>query len=245
MASERMWCSRGTAISRIWRPLRRPGSGAAGGVAVAPGRGRDQLILLPAWWLYGERLSPRTSAALVVGFAGLVVVALPGGGGGGAGLSLLSAAAVTAGTLLSRRLTGLDLVTAAAWHLLMGAAGLMVFAAAVEGSPVIAWTPRFVLSLAFLALVGTAATTVAWFAEARRSQARHVDGVDVPDSGPWYRVGLRRIGRVAGRMDRRRAPRRVGGHVDHPSTTAPGPHTPDGCRPRRLVSHTAGHMNNE
>ena len=141
--------------------------------------------------------------------------------------------------------TGLDLVTAAAWHLLMGAAGLMVFAAAVEGLPVIAWTPRFVLSLAFLALVGTAATTVAWFAEARRSQARHVDGVDVPDSGPWYRVGLRRIGRVAGRMDRRRAPRRVGGHVDHPSTTAPGPHAPDGCRPRRLVSHTAGHMNNE
>lgn len=220
-------------------------AGGATGTAAVLANAQPLLILLPAWWLYGERLSPRTSAALVVGFAGLVVVALPGGGGGGAGLSLLSAAAVTAGTLLSRRLTGLDLVTAAAWHLLMGAAGLMVFAAAVEGSPVIAWTPRFVLSLAFLALVGTAATTVAWFAEARRSQARHVDGVDVPDSGPWYRVGLRRIGRVAGRMDRRRAPRRVGGHVDHPSTTAPGPHTPDGCRPRRLVSHTAGHMNNE
>lgn len=46
----------------------------------------------------------------------------------------------------------------------------MVLAAAAEGAPVIAWTPRFVLSLAFLALVGTAATTVAWFAEARHSR---------------------------------------------------------------------------
>ena len=85
-------------------------------------------------------------------------------------MSLLSAAAVTAGTLLSRRLTGLDLVTATAWHLLIGAAGLMMLAAAVEGPPVILWSPRFTLSLAFLALVGTAATTVAWFAEARRSR---------------------------------------------------------------------------
>ncbi len=128
------------------------------------------LILLPAWRLYGERLSTRTTAALVVGFAGLVLVAVPGGGGSGATLSLLSAAAVTAGTLLSRRLAGLDLVTATAWHLLIGGAGLVVLAAAAEGAPVIAWTPRFVLSLAFLALVGTAATTVAWFAEARHSR---------------------------------------------------------------------------
>ena len=34
----------------------------------------------------------------------------------------------------------------------------------------ILWSPRFTLSLAFLALVGTAATTMAWFAEARRSR---------------------------------------------------------------------------
>ncbi|SHJ01953.1 Permease of the drug/metabolite transporter (DMT) superfamily [Tessaracoccus bendigoensis DSM 12906] len=145
-------------------------AGGATGTAAVLANAQPLLILLPAWYFYGERLSPRTSAALVVGFAGLVAVALPGGGGSGAALSLLSAAAVTAGTLLSRRLTGLDLVTATAWHLLIGAAGLMMLAAAVEGSPVILWSPRFTLSLAFLALVGTAATTVAWFAEARRSR---------------------------------------------------------------------------
>jgi len=145
-------------------------AGGATGTAAVLANAQPLLILLPAWYFYGERLSPRTSAALVVGFAGLVAVALPGGGGSGAALSLLSAAAVTAGTLLSRRLTGLDLVTATAWHLLIGAAGLMMLAAAVEGPPVILWSPRFTLSLAFLALVGTAATTMAWFAEARRSR---------------------------------------------------------------------------
>src|SRR5699024_11326357 len=99
-------------------------------------------ILLPAGWLYGGALSPRTAAALLVGFAGLVLVAVPGGGGGGAILSLLSAVAVTAGTLLSRRLGGLDLVTATGWHLLIGGVALVIVAAAVEGAPVIGWAPR-------------------------------------------------------------------------------------------------------
>lgn len=145
-------------------------AGGATGTAAVLANAQPLLILLPAWWLYGERLSTRTAAALVVGFAGLVLVALPGGGGGGAALSLLSAAAVTAGTLLSRRLGGLDLVTATAWHLLIGGVALAAMAGVVEGAPVVAWTPRFILSLAFLALAGTAATTVAWFTEARRSR---------------------------------------------------------------------------
>lgn len=55
-------------------------AGGATGTAAVLANAQPLLILLPAWWLYGERLSPRTSAALVVGFAGLVVVALPGGG---------------------------------------------------------------------------------------------------------------------------------------------------------------------
>nr|WP_242681168.1 EamA family transporter [Tessaracoccus sp. SD287] len=108
------------------------GAGGATGTSAVLANAQPLLILLPVWYLYGERLSLRTSAALVVGFAGLVLVALPGGGGNGAALSVL--------------------------------------AAAVGGAPVIAWTPRFVLSLAFLAAVGTAATTVAWFTEARRSR---------------------------------------------------------------------------
>lgn len=145
-------------------------AGLATGTAAVLANAQPLLILLPAWWLYGEAISARTAVALAVGLGGLALVTVPGGGGRGAMLSLVSAAAVTAGTLLSRRLVGVDLVVGAAWHLVIGGAALAALAAVVEGAPVIAWTPRFALTLAFLAVVGTAATTVAWFAEARRSR---------------------------------------------------------------------------
>lgn len=145
-------------------------AGLATGTAAVLANAQPLLILLPAWWFFGESLSWRTVLALVVGFAGLLLVALPGGGGSGAALSLLAAVAVTAGTLLSRRLSGLDVVAATGWHLLIGGLALAGVALLVEGAPVIAFTPRFVLSLVFLSLVGTAATTVAWFIEARRSR---------------------------------------------------------------------------
>ena len=145
-------------------------AGLATGTAAVLANAQPLLILLPAWWLYGEAVSWRTAAALVVGFTGLVVVAVPGGGGSGAALSVLAAAAITGGTLLARRLGGLDVIVATGWHFVIGGAALVVLAAAVEGAPVIGWTPRFVAVLAFLALVGTAATTVVWFIEARRSR---------------------------------------------------------------------------
>ena len=145
-------------------------AGLATGTAAVLANAQPLLILLPAWWLYGEAVSGRTAGALVVGFTGLVLVAVPGGGGSGAALSLLAAVAITGGTLLARRLGGLDVIMATGWHFVIGGAALSVLAAAVEGAPVIAWTPRFVASLAFLSLVGTALTTVVWFIEARRTR---------------------------------------------------------------------------
>jgi probable blue pigment (indigoidine) exporter len=143
-------------------------AGLTTGTAAVLANAQPLLIVLPAWWLYRERLSARTGVALVVGFGGLLVVAVPGGGGSGAWLSLVSAAAVTAGTLLTRRLGGIDVVVASAVHLLFGGVVLAGVAGAVEGVPHISWTPRFVAVLAFLGLVGTAATTLAWFVETQR-----------------------------------------------------------------------------
>ncbi|MCB2412711.1 DMT family transporter [Demequina sp. TTPB684] len=142
----------------------------ATGTAAVLANAQPLLILLPAWWLYGEAVSLRTAGALLAGFTGLVLVAVPGGGGSGAALSVLSAVAITGGTLLARRLGGLDVIMAIGWHLILGGAALVIFAAVVEGPPVISWTPRFVAVLAFLAVVGTAVTTVLWFIEARRSR---------------------------------------------------------------------------
>jgi len=55
-------------------------------------------------------------------------------------------------------------------QLLIGGAALAVVAAVVEGTPAINWNMRFVVVLLFMALVGTSATTVAWFAEVRRAR---------------------------------------------------------------------------
>lgn len=144
-------------------------AGLATGTAAVLANAQPLLVLFPAWWLYGERVTPRTAAGLAVGFAGLLVVAVPGGGGSGAWLSILAAAAITAGTLLARRLAGIDVVQAAGWHFVLGGAALAVVASAVEGLPRIDWTPRFVASLAFLALIGTALAFWAWFTETLRA----------------------------------------------------------------------------
>jgi len=143
-------------------------AGLATGTAAVLANAQPLLILLPAWWLFGERVSVRAGLALAVGFGGLLVVAIPGGGGSGALLSLVAAAAVTAGTLMVRGLAGVDVVVASAAHFLFGGGVLAVVALIVEGVPHIAWTPRFVLVLAFLGVVATAATTLAWFVEAQR-----------------------------------------------------------------------------
>lgn len=144
-------------------------NGLATGTAAVLTNAQPLLILLPAWWLYGEKVTVRTSLGLTIGFAGLVVVAVPGGGGSGAWFSILAAAAITFGTLLSRRLAGIDLVQAAGWHFLIGGVILAGIAGAVEGLPRIDWTLRFVLLLAFLALVGSALAFWAWFTETLRS----------------------------------------------------------------------------
>src|SRR3546814_5870897 len=102
-------------------------------------------------------------------FRSRLMVALPGGGGTGAWLSVLAALAITGGTLLSRQLTGVDIVQATGWHFLVGGVVLAVVASGVEGLPAIRWTPRFVLVLAFLAVVGTALAFLAWFQEVQRS----------------------------------------------------------------------------
>jgi drug/metabolite transporter (DMT)-like permease len=143
-------------------------AGLATGIAAVLANAQPLLIVLPAWLICRERISARTGVALVVGFGGLLLIALPGGGGRGALLSLLSAVAVTAGTLMARHLGEVDVVVASAVHFVLGGLVLAAIALVVDGQPVIAWTARFVVVLAFLGLIGTAATTLAWFVESQR-----------------------------------------------------------------------------
>ena len=143
--------------------------GLTTGVASVLANVQPVLILLPAWWLYRERPSLRSVAAMLTGLAGLLLIVLPAGAGTGAWLSLTAAAAVPAGTLISRAVRA-DPFLVATVQLLLGGGILLVAAAIVEGPPVIEWTPGFVLSLLWMSLAGTAATTVAWYAETQRSR---------------------------------------------------------------------------
>jgi probable blue pigment (indigoidine) exporter len=145
-------------------------AGMAIGAAAVLANAQPLLIILPAWWIYGEAVSVRTLFGIVAGFAGLLMVGVASGGGTGAWLSLLAAAAVTAGTLLSRALHGADLVAASAWHFLIGGLLLAGLAALNEPTTTINWSPRFLAVLLFLSLVGTAAAFLAWFREAGRSR---------------------------------------------------------------------------
>ena len=144
--------------------------GVTSGVAAVLANAQPLLIVLPAWVLYKERPQARTLAGLAVGFAGLIVTAAPAGAGTGALLSLGAAAAITAGTLLARRLTGVDVVMLSGWQFLIGGLALAGWAWAVEGTPAaVSWSPGFLAALAFLALIGTALTYLLWFAELRRA----------------------------------------------------------------------------
>jgi probable blue pigment (indigoidine) exporter len=143
--------------------------GMSTGAASALANAQPLLILLPAWLFFREAPTAPTVAAMLIGFAGLMLVAIPGGFGVGAWLALTSAAAVTTGTLIARVIDAEPLAVAA-WQFLIGAAALVSAALILEGPPVIDWSPRLVIALLYLSLVGTAASNVAWIAEAREAR---------------------------------------------------------------------------
>jgi probable blue pigment (indigoidine) exporter len=139
-------------------------AGLSTGAASVLANAQPLLILLPAWWIYKERVSPRTLVAMSVGFAGLLAVAVPSGVGTGPWLSVTAAVAITAGTLISRQVKA-DVLPVIAWHFVIGGAVLAVAAWLVEGLPAINWSARFIGVLLYVSLVGTAAAFLGWFTE--------------------------------------------------------------------------------
>jgi probable blue pigment (indigoidine) exporter len=145
-------------------------AGIATGVAAVLANAQPLLIVVPAWLLFRERPQRRTLIGLLAGFAGLAVAASSGGAGKGALFSLGAAAAITAGTVLTRRLRGVDVLAVTGWQFLLGGLILLVWAVAAEGAPRIEWSGRFVASLAFLTVIGTVVPYLLWFVEVQRAE---------------------------------------------------------------------------
>jgi drug/metabolite transporter (DMT)-like permease len=129
------------------------------------------LITIPLAAVFlGERVTRAKAAALVLGFIGVSLIAYPAitdparYGVLGAILPLTAAMGFAAASVLIKRMdVGNALLPITAWQLLIGAAPLFLLSAWLEGDASIAWTSMFISLLLFLALAGTAFTTVLWY----------------------------------------------------------------------------------
>jgi O-acetylserine/cysteine efflux transporter len=139
------------------------------GIAVVLGNSQPLVVTLLAAWLLAERLSWGKGLALVLGLAGVSLLAYPalrsaGTSLDGALLALASSLAFALGTVLIKRVNpGTSLIALSAWQLILGSLPLVVASGLFEASQVIRWAPQFIAVLLALALVGTAFVTAGWY----------------------------------------------------------------------------------
>jgi drug/metabolite transporter (DMT)-like permease len=120
--------------------------------------------------LLNERVTGAKAVALLLGLAGVALVAYPGFQGSGAGfgvgslLALSASAGAATGSVIAKRLElRAELLAVTGWQFVLGSAPLLAAAAVLEPVERVTWNVEFFTILLFLALVGTAFTTAAWF----------------------------------------------------------------------------------
>ena len=126
--------------------------------------------MLGVVWL-GERLPGLGWAGLLVGFAGILVIALPqllGDAGDGTAIGfayiILAAAGVTVSNVAIKSIAGeVDGIFAMGIQLLIGSIPLSIAAYFMEDQSTVQWTPTFIASLLGLALFGSALVYWLWF----------------------------------------------------------------------------------
>ena len=126
--------------------------------------------MLGVAWL-GERLAGVGWIGLLIGFAGILVIALPqllAGGQDGSAIGfayiVLAAAGVTISNVAIKSIAGqVDAIYAMGLQLLMGSVPLAIAAALLEDQSTIVWNTTFSLSLLGLALFGSALVYWLWF----------------------------------------------------------------------------------
>lgn len=136
-----------------------------------------------AYIVLGERLGPRRRVGLLLGFAGIVLAALPGFGAenansspSGVGFVLLGAVGVAVGNVLLKRLAGqVDLLMATGWQFVLGGVSLWLAAQIFEAPVQVVWSPSFVVVLLTLALPGTALAFALWFAVLHRGELNRLN----------------------------------------------------------------------
>ena len=146
-----------------------PGRTGAG-IASVLGNLQPVLIIVLAAIFLGERLSRRMVVALVLGLGGVTLIAAPALFGpdaygiSGALLALATSGGAAAGSVIVKRMKHPSTVLqVSAWQLVLGSLPLLVGAGHFERAAHLNLAPRFLGLLLFLALVGTAFPTAAWY----------------------------------------------------------------------------------
>lgn len=131
----------------------------------------------------GERPGKGLGMVLMIGFAGIVLVALPGFAGAhrnsnpaGVAFVLLGAAGIAVGNVVLKRFAKqLDPLTATGWQFLLGSIPLAIGARVFENTASIHWSLSFLIVLLTLAIPGTAIASTLWFSLVRHGELNRLN----------------------------------------------------------------------
>ncbi len=151
------------------------------GIASVLGNTQPLIVMALAVPLLGERMTRAKGLALVLGIVGVLLIAMPALSSPdafafeGAALAFASAAGLAVGSIIVKVLAAKQSVlTLAAWQLVLGSLPLFALSAVFEASAITRWTPAFWGLLLFLALLGTAFLTAAWYALLAGGEVGHL-----------------------------------------------------------------------
>lgn len=148
------------------------------GIGSVLGNTQPLIIIVLAALFLGEKFGLGKTLALLLGLAGVTLLALPALRGqighnlNGAMLALGSSVSAAVASVTVKKLQpGKDLMSLTAWQLIAGSVVLLGSSAIFEPRGTIAWTGGFFGILLFLALAGTALSTWLWFWLLQRTEA--------------------------------------------------------------------------
>jgi len=154
------------------------------GLATVLANAQPLIAAVLAYFVLGERLRVAHRLCLALGFAGILLIALPHFGRGNAGNTpagigyiLIGALGVAVGNVVLKRLarsrteggpTQIDPLMATGWQFLLGSVPLWLAAQTLETPQPVRWSLSFVAVLLALGLLGTALAFALWFSLLRR-----------------------------------------------------------------------------
>jgi probable blue pigment (indigoidine) exporter len=148
------------------------------GIASVLGNAQPLMVMLLAGIFLGEHITSGKVLALGLGLTGIILLSLPSlknqdqNALQGGVLALgSSASAAVASVILKKLRPGRHLAALTGWQLIIGSLPLLALSLFYEAGQRISWESSFFGLLLFLALAGTALTTLLWFWLLQKSEA--------------------------------------------------------------------------